>query len=196
MDLFRVFDYCPIPGDTHLVEYLPWAHDPVAKPWETYDIPLYDWGGNEAARDFLLDMMSKMANGDLSVDGMRNTHSEGAAELIAAIAGNENYYDEAVNIPNNGAIANLPDETVVEVPALVSGLGINGISLGAMPAPFAEMLRREASLVEMVVDTAVTGNRHLALQTLMLDPMINDIGRARAILEEYLVAFADYLPQF
>jgi alpha-galactosidase len=47
-----------------------------------------------------------------------------------------------------------------------------------------------------VVDTAVTGNRNLALQTLLLDPMINDIGRARAILDDYLTAFADYLPQF
>ena len=44
MELFRIFDYCPIPGDTHLVEYLPWMHDPIAKPWETYEVPLYDWG--------------------------------------------------------------------------------------------------------------------------------------------------------
>jgi alpha-galactosidase/6-phospho-beta-glucosidase family protein len=29
-----------------------------------------------------------------------------------------------------------------------------------------------------------------------MDPMINDIGRAKAILDEYLEVFADYLPQF
>jgi alpha-galactosidase len=196
MELFRVFGYCPIPGDTHLVEYLPWAHDPVAKPWQLYDIPLYDWGGNEMARDHLMSMMANMANGSMSVEGMRDMHSEGAAELIVAIAFNENYYDETVNIPNRGSIANLPDDTIVEVPALISGLGVNGISIGAMPAPIAELLRREAALVEMVVDTAVSGDRDLALQTLLLDPMINDIGRARAILDDYLVAFADYLPQF
>ncbi len=196
MELFRTFDYCPIPGDTHLVEYLPWLHDSQAKPWETYNIPLYDWGGNEAARDFLNDMMAAMAEGRLPVDGMRDAPSEGAVELIAAIAGDENFYDEAVNIPNRGAIANLPDETIVEIPALVSGSGINGVNLGAMPEPVAELLRREAALVEMVVDTAVSGDRQLALQTLLLDPMINDLGRARAILDDYLTSFADYLPQF
>ncbi len=196
MELFRIFGYCPIPGDTHLVEYLPWTHDPIAKPWEYYKIPLYDWGSNEEARNFLLDMMERMARGELSVEGLREVHSEGAAELIAAIVGNENHYDEIVNIPNNGAISNLPDEAIVELPALVNGNGIQGVHIGAMPEPIAEILRREAALVEMVVDTAVSGDRNLALQTLLLDPMINDIRRAKAILDDYLIAFADYLPQF
>jgi alpha-galactosidase len=196
LELFHIFGYCPIAGDTHLVEYLPWAHDPIAKPWETYHIPLYDWGGNEFARAELLERMKKMTNDEMPIDQLRDVHSEGAAELIAAIAGNENYYDETVNIPNNGAIANLPDETIVEVPGLVSGLGVSGLNLGPMPEPIAELLRREAALVELVVDAAVTGDRNLALQALLLDPMIEDIGRARAILDDYLLAFADYLPQF
>ncbi len=196
MDLFRVLGLCPIPGDTHLVEYLHLGHDPLAKPWERYEMPLYDWGGNEAARVYLRNMMARMASGELAVQGMKEVHSEGAAEIVAAVSGDENYYDEAVNIPNKGAIANLPDETIVEVPAVVNGLGIQGLALGDLPGPVAALLRREADLVEMVVDTAVSGDRQLALQTLLLDPMINDIGRARAILDDYLQAFAPYLPQF
>lgn len=196
LDMFRIFNYLPIPGDTHLVEYLPWVHDPLARPWQQYEIPLYAWGDNEAARDYMLAMMKQMAEGVISVDGMRIVESEGAAELIAAIAGNENYYDETVNIPNRGAISNLPDEAIVEIPAVVNGLGVQGVHMGEMPYPIAELLRREAALVEMVVDTAVTGDRDLALQTLLLDPMINDIGRARAILDDYLTTFAPYLPQF
>lgn len=196
LELFRIFDLLPIPGDTHLVEYLHLAHDPVAKPWERYRLPLYAWGDNEAARDFLLEMLGSMADGRMPVAGMRDAHSEGAAELIAAIAGDADFYDEAVNIPNHGAIANLPDATIVEVPALVNGLGIQAVTLGDLPHPIAALLRREADLVEMVVETAVTGDRQLALQTLLLDPMINDIGRARALLDDYLTTFADYLPQF
>jgi alpha-galactosidase len=70
------------------------------------------------------------------------------------------------------------------------------MEIGCLPEPIGELCRREAALVEMVVDTAVTGDRNLALQTLLLDPMINDIGRARRILDDYLQAFANYLPQF
>lgn len=196
LDLLRVFNYLPIPGDTHLAEYLPWLHDPLTRPWERYQIPLYAWGDNEAVREFLGQMMRSLANGSLPVDGMRDSVSEGAAELIAAMATGEMFYDEAVNIPNRGAISNLPPETIVELPAVVDGAGVHGVAIGDLPDGIAELLRREAALVEMVVETAVTGDRQLALQTLLLDPMINDIGRARAILDDYLTTFAPYLPQF
>ncbi|HQF70981.1 MAG TPA: hypothetical protein PLH39_06845, partial [Promineifilum sp.] len=68
--------------------------------------------------------------------------------------------------------------------------------LGQLPPPVAELLRREAALVEVVVDAAATGDRDLARQALLLDPMTGDIGRARAILDDYLQTFAAYLPQF
>jgi alpha-galactosidase len=196
MALFRDFGYLPLPGDTHLVEYLPWAHDPISRPWEKYQIPLYAWGDHEMVRTILHQMLAELADGSQKVDSLRDAQSEGAAELIAAIVANEQYYDEAVNIPNRGAITNLPDETIVEIPGLVSGMGVNGINLGPLPSAVAELLRREAMLVEMVVETAVTGDRSLALQTLLLDPMINDIDRAKAILDDYLAAFEGYLPQF
>jgi len=43
---------------------------------------------------------------------------------------------------------------------------------------------------------AMQGDRELALQALLLDPMINDIDTARAILADFLSTFAGYLPQF
>jgi len=195
-ELFRLFGLCPVPGDTHLCEYIPWAHDPLARPDERYNLRLYDWGGNEAYRAFSQDMVAKMAAGSLEITGLRDSSSEGAVEIVEAVAGNLNRYEDAVNIPNEGAIPNLPAEAIVELPALVSGEGVQGIMLPPLPEPMGELCRREAALVEMVVDTAVTGDRQLALQTLLMDPMINDIERAKAILDDYLISFADYLPQF
>jgi alpha-galactosidase len=196
LELMSVFGLLPIAGDTHLAEYLPWLHDPVSGPWETYRLPLYDWGGNEGVREALAAMMAGMASGAMAVDGMRDALSEGAAELIAALSDGETFLDETVNVPNRGAIANLPDETIVELPAGVGPSGIEPVQIGALPEPIAELCRREAGLVELVVDAAVSGDRQLALQALLLDPMINDIGRARAILDDYLMTFSAYLPQF
>jgi alpha-galactosidase/6-phospho-beta-glucosidase family protein len=34
------------------------------------------------------------------------------------------------------------------------------------------------------------------VQALLLDPVVNDIDRARAILDDFLAEFAEYLPQF
>jgi alpha-galactosidase len=196
LELFRLFGLLPIAGDTHLSEYLPWLHDPITGPWERYKLPLYDWSGNEGVREVLHVMMGSMAGGELPVDGMREAQSEGAAELIAALGGDESYLDETVNVPNQGTIVNLPPETIVEVPAMVGNMGVQPVNIGSLPEPIAELCRREAALVDMVVDAAVTGDRQLALQALLLDPMINDIGRAKAILDDYLTTFAAYLPQF
>lgn len=196
MDLFRVFGYCPVPGDTHVAEYLPWTHDPLTKPWQKYGLRLYDWEGNETFREFSRHRLQAMADGSLAVEGMREAHSEGAAEIIEAIWGNLNCYEEAVNIPNRGAIPNLPPQTIVEVPATVSGDGLYALQMDPLPEPIAELCRREASLVELVVDAAVEGDRQLALQALLLDPMINDVDRARSILDDYLDTFSAALPQF
>lgn len=196
LDLFRTFGVLPIAGDTHLAEYLPWLHDAATDPCGHYQLPLYDWRGNEGVREALHAIMTSMSGGALPVDGMREAPSEGATELIAALGGGESYMDETVNVPNYGAIANLPDETIVEVPAVVGPNGIRPLQLGPLPGAVGELCRREAALVEMVVDTAVSGDRGLALQTLLLDPMITDIGRARAILDDYQQTFAHVLPQF
>lgn len=196
MELFDIFDYCPVPGDTHLAEYLPWAHDPVSKPWERYGLRLYDWDANEMFREDSYHRLSQLALETSVVEGMRHVHSEGAVEIIESIVGNLNRYEEAVNIANRGAIPNLPHETIVEVPGLVGGDGVHGLSLGPLPEPIAELCRREAALVELVVDAGVHGDSDLALQALTLDPMINDLQRARSILNDYLEAFAEFLPQF
>ncbi len=196
MELFRIFDYCPMPGDTHLCEYLPWLHDTQARPWERYEIPLYDWGGNEAWRDLNWYLLGQMAAGKMSIDAMRESKSEGAVELVEGIWGNLNQYEETVNVPNRGAIANLGAEVVVEVPALLNSMGVQPLPIGPLPPAIAELCRREAALVELVVDAAVSGDRQIALQALLLDPMIDDIQRAGAILDDYLTQFAAYLPQF
>lgn len=196
MELFRIFDYCPMPGDTHLCEYLPWLHDVQAQPWQRYEIPLYDWGGNEAWRDLNWYLLGQMAAGKMSIDAMREAKSEGAVELIEGIWGNLNHYEEAVNVLNRGAISNLGPDVIVELPALINSMGVQPLPVGPLPPPIAELCRREAALVDLVVDAAVSGDRQMALQALLLDPMIDDVQRAEAILNDYLTQFAAYLPQF
>jgi alpha-galactosidase len=196
VELFGVFDFCPLAGDAHLSEYLPWLHDPAARPWKKYGINLYDWSGSEAERTELMDQMTLLSSGSGSLAALRESRSEGAVELIMAIGLNKPYLDEAVNIPNSGSISSLPDDTIVEIPSKVDGNGIRGAQVNKLPQPVVELMRREANLVEMVVDAAVTGDRQLALQALLFDPMMNDIDRARAVLDDYLLTFAPYLPQF
>ncbi len=112
------------------------------------------------------------------------------------IAHDAHLYRDAINVPNNGAITNLPDETVVETPAVIAGMGVLPLRIGTLPPVVAELCRREAARVEVIVDAAVAGDRELALQALALDPTVDDLDVARALLAEYLDTHKVNLPQF
>ena len=101
-----------------------------------------------------------------------------------------------MNLPNQGHISNLPEGAIVEVPGLVSGAGVQGVAVGPLPEPVAELLRREITTVRLCVDAAVHGDRRAALQCLLLDPVITDLDVAQQILDDYLETYREHLPQF
>ena len=51
-------------------------------------------------------------------------------------------------------------------------------------------------VAQLCVEAAVEGNRQKALQCLLLDPVISDIGTAKQVLDDYLTSYKEYLPQF
>ena len=194
--VYRAFGCFPIPGDEHMCEYLPWASDPLTRPWEKYELSLYDWDLMDQLREFGHDEIAKMGDGRTPIDDLRGADSEGALEMIENVAGAGNHYHLAVNLPNQGYISNLPEGAIVEVPGLVSGAGIRGVGVGPLPEPVAELCRREIAVVRLCVDAAVHGDRQAALQCLLLDPVITDLDVAGQILDDYLETYREYLPQF
>lgn len=194
--VYDAFGLMPIPGDSHLCEYLPWVSDPITRPWEKYHIELYDWELMANLRDFELDRLNKMADDELTIDGLLDTDSEGALEMIENIAGGSTHYHLAANLPNEGQISNLPYNSMVETPVVVDGAGIHPVHVGALPEPIAELCRRELFTAQLGVDAAIEGSRTKALQCLLLNPMITDIEIANLILDDYLISYKEYLPQF
>ena len=194
--VYRAFGLMPIPADGHLCEYLPWLTNPATRPWEKYDIHLYDWDEAERRRDRGLADIALMGKGEQAIDRLRSADSEGALEMIESIAGAGNHYHLALNLPNRGYITNLPPEGIVEVPGVVSGAGPQDLAVGSLPEPVAELLRREMAVGRLAVDAAVSGDRQAALQCLLLDPVIGDLDLAQEILDDYLETYRQYLPAF
>ena len=195
-ELFEIFGLMPTPGDSHLCEFLPWTHDPITKPWEKYNLELQSFDGNRKRRADRLQQAQDIVAGKRSVEELRNLRSEGIPEIIAGITYNLNTYMHQLNLPNTGLIPNLPTDAIVEVPGVASGMGIHGLSMDPLPTGIAELCRRELVYSSLVVEASYHGDRDLALQALLLDPMMNDIERARAILADFLIEFSEYLPQF
>jgi len=194
--VFAAFGLFPIPGDEHLCEYLPWLSNPVTKPWEKYDISLYDWERMVRRRNEGHVWIKQMAAGDAPIDELKEEDGEGVLEIIETMSSAGNLYHLAANLPNRGQIANLPENAIVETPVVISGAGIMGLAVGELPEGIAALQQREITAVRLCVDAAVHGDRQKALQCLLLDPVITDMDQARAILDDYLTAYRSYLPQF
>ncbi len=195
-DVYNAFGLFPVPGDTHLCEYLPWVSDSATKPAEKYNIRLYDWELMAGLRDFSLDRLKDMADGNLTIDGLLDTDSEGALEMIENVACAGSHYHLAANLPNVGQISNLPLGSTVETPVHVDGAGIHPVHVGALPESIAELCRRELVVSQLCVDAAIEGNYEKALQCMLLDPMVNDMETGRKILDDYLKTYREHLPQF
>jgi len=200
-EVLEIFGLIPTPGDAHLCEFLPFVSDPVTKPWEKYHLTLQSWDGNRKRRADRKALAEAIVAGNVPVDDLRdvwrhNILDEGIPDMIGAVMDNDNFYHQQLNIPNEGYIPNLPQDAIVEVPGIISGMGFQGLTFPPLPDGIAALCRRELELSSLVVDAAVSGDRQLALQALLLDPMVTDIDTARAILDDFLEDFSQYLPQF
>ena len=68
--------------------------------------------------------------------------------------------------------------------------------MGDAPMVLKGILEKRFVWQELVADAAVSGDRNLALQAMMVDEMAIEPRRAEALLGELLEASRDLLPQF
>lgn len=194
--IFDAFGHFPIPGDEHLCEYLPWMSNPQTRPWQKFDLSLYDWQIFDHLREAQWERLSGEIGSSTAADSYAHPDSEGACEIIEAALTDSNLYWEALNLPNRGSIAGLPDNAIVEVPGWVNHAGLLPEMIGELPLGILSLLQREVATSQLNIDAVVKGDRQLALQSLLLDPVVNDIDIASALLEDILVTYREYLPQF
>lgn len=195
-EMIKIFDCVPVSGDCHICEYLPYTHNMHRDTWSKYNIQMYDLERGSRNREKLWNTIIQMANGTMSIDSLIQARTERAELIIGAMATNSHSYESAVNIPNLGYIGNLPADSIIEVPAVIDAGGVHGIGVGNLPEPVAELCRRQITIAELSVKSAVEGDRKAGIEALALDPMIDDPSLATMLFDRYLNAHREYLPQF
>jgi alpha-galactosidase/6-phospho-beta-glucosidase family protein len=103
-----------------------------------------------------------------------------------------------MNLPNVGQIANLPYDAVVETYGVIDAMGAHAITYGDVPVGVQTVLEHHVLQQEMTFEAAMSGDRQLALQVLLNDPLSSHltIDEAKQMLEELLEASKHYLPRF
>ena len=107
-----------------------------------------------------------------ALDAFMQEHSSEAASYIISALTNGRPYTGIINLPNKGQIASLPSDVVVETFGVVNHTGASGFALGDLPPGIQSVVSRHVSNQEMIVEAALEGDKLLALQALINDPMV------------------------
>lgn len=122
-------------------------------------------------------------------------YSDAAVSLINSLY-NDTGEIHTVNILNQGAIADLQPDVVVEINAVVNRSGARPISSGRLPKEVVGLVQAVKAYEVLTIEAGITGNYNKALQALLTNPLIPSIERAKKILADILEHHRSYLPQF
>ena len=67
---------------------------------------------------------------------------------------------------------------------MADAAGIHPISLGPLPDPIAKLLNMQVSVQQLAVEAAVHASKEIALQALLIDPVVNSASAAVKVLDE------------
>ena len=174
--LFRAFGYWMTCSDEHLGEYLAYG-------WEGGEKG-YDFAADERGRTEFAETLDRvLAGAALPADWLSPSGERGAAAIGGIIHDKKRALESGI-VYNRGAIPNLPADAAVEVPVMADANGIHPISLGPLPDPIAKLLNIQVSVQQLAVEAAVHASKEIALQELLIDPVVNSAEAAVKLLDE------------
>lgn len=200
LKLFEAFGLVPVPGDSHMAEFLPYFLRSEFDWGRKYGLEIFPGGTiyTDEWRENMWNKASDWAEGRNLNDLFTGRMGEFsfAPSIMEAIVKGETRFYEGVDVPNEGLVDGLPREAIVEGPGVAGPMDVRGVPVGSLPKAITAMLKARVEQQELTVEAALSGDRDLTLQALSLDPLTPNIDVAEKILDDILTLHANYLPQF
>jgi 6-phospho-beta-glucosidase len=121
-------------------------------------------------------------------------YSEAAAQLIASLHDGAGDI-QVVDVRNDGALPDLPDEAVVEIPAMIDRSGAHPRRLEPLAPEQRGLVQTVKAYEELTIQAARTGDRATALRALATNPLVG-AEVAGPLLDAILESDAAHLPRF
>ncbi|SHJ16533.1 6-phospho-beta-glucosidase [Clostridium amylolyticum] len=122
-------------------------------------------------------------------------YSEAAVNLINSIY-NDKKDIQYVNIRNNGAILDLPEDVAIECNCVIDKNGAHPIHIGHLETSMRGLTQVVKAYEELTIEAAVSGDYNQALKALTIHPLVNDSIKAKKVLDDILEENKEYLPQY
>ncbi len=205
VDVLKNFGYICTETNGHLSEYVSWYRtDPnKIKDW----IGMDSFTGGETAGFLRLctegriwyeaDCENWMNGPTKKYDGSQRSQEHGSYIVEALETGR--LYREHLNVINNGAIKNLPDDCVVELPVYVDRNGLNVPIIGDLPVGIAAICSQSIFVERLAVLAAIQGDINYLRQAFLMDPLVGaacDPNEILQMVDEMLIAQEAFLPQY
>jgi alpha-galactosidase len=187
--MVRTYGLVPCSVDSHIGEYLPFAHEIGA--FHPPHVELF------AKFDrFVERLTTRVADTRFPLPTRRMGHSlEEVVPIIAAMWSGQTKRIRAVNVPNRGYVPNVRDGAIVEVGATVDRAGIHPDATPPIAEPIAGHIAKQVELQSLIVRSALTGDPGPALRAVIEDPASpREEAACRAMFEEMVRLQAPELP--
>ncbi|ASA20104.1 alpha-glucosidase/alpha-galactosidase [Paenibacillus donghaensis] len=205
IDMLRRFGYYSTESNGHLSEYVPWYRKRSDEIMDWIDLGSWingETGGylrvcTEGRNWFETDFPNWMKEPALKYTSDKRGEEHGSYIIEGLETGR--VYRGHFNTVNNGAIANLPDDAIIEAPGYVDRNGISMPHVGDLSLGLAAVCNVSISVQRLAVEAAVHGDDLLLRQAFMMDPLVGAVCNPKEIwqmVDEMLVAGEAWLPQY
>jgi len=114
-------------------------------------------------------------------------YSDAAVALVASLSDDSGDV-QIVDVRNDGTLAGLVDDDVVEVPARIGKRGAAPLPQGPLAPELLGLVQHVAAYERLAARAARSGDRDLARLALMTNPLVREPGLADGMLERLLAA--------
>jgi alpha-galactosidase len=199
MELLETFGLYLMGGDRHIIEFFPHARKPVRPDEIEYQL---QWRKDMIESKLLSEELTVKAS-ELAARASGQEplliHEKDSPEAMgrqirALIFGPDMVH--IVNVPNQGAIDNVPDWAVMEMKCVIGQHGARPVRVGELPPAAARWTLAQIYAHELMIEAAAEGSRDKAIQALACDPMVLDFHEPARILDALVEAQGERLAPF
>ncbi len=193
LQLFDIYGAYPT-APSHTKEYVPFFQGYGVTPNEPEPVILFDAYNRADEMKAAWEKTEKLASGETLIDEfLKMDHGDHATDIIESMCGDlkKPFF---INSPNRGAVTNMPDDAFLELECDVDMNGVRPKPFGAMPRGLLGLQMQVLDAHELTAEAAVTCDHQTLLKAMCTDPIINNIGDARNIMNELLELEREALP--
>jgi 6-phospho-beta-glucosidase len=119
-------------------------------------------------------------------------YSEAAVALASSLLRNTGDV-QVVNTYNNGTLPFLPDDAVIEVPAVVDGTGTAPLPIAPLEPLYSGLIANVTAYEDLALEAALRGGRDRVFTALLSHPLIGQYEYAEALTDRLIAHNREHL---